>query len=83
MFADNTEIITQNKILEASVKDQQNSHDKLSLWFSKWKLSPRDSLDLEISLKMKQKYLFSKNPTLILNYQEIYCNHIVTVKINW
>jgi hypothetical protein len=38
MHADDTAIITQNKNLETSIVDLQNSLDQLSNWFAKWKL---------------------------------------------
>jgi hypothetical protein len=38
MYADDTAIITQNKNLETSIIDLQNSLDQISNWFAKWKL---------------------------------------------
>lgn len=68
MFADDIIIITQNENLETSVKDLQNSVDKLSLWFLKWKLTLNPTKS-EAKIFTLQKYT---NPTLIhINNQEI------------
>jgi len=61
MSADDTTIITQNKDLETSVWDLQNSVDKLFLLYSKWKLTLNPTKS-EAKIFTLQKYT---NPTLI------------------
>lgn len=39
MFADNTAIITQNKSIESSINELQNSLNELFQWFTSWKLT--------------------------------------------
>jgi len=72
MFGDDTAIITQNQVLELSIRDLQSSIDNLSLWFSKWKptLNPTKS---EAKIFILRKYI---NPALInINNQEIQWNN--------
>jgi len=61
-------IITQNKNLEISIKDLQNSLDELSQWFPRRKLT-LNSTRSETKIFTLRKY---KNPTVIkINNQKI------------
>jgi len=63
MFADYTSIITQNQAIESSIRDLQKYLDKLSIWFSKWKLTLNPT-KCETKIFTLKKY---KIPTLIKN----------------
>jgi hypothetical protein len=72
MYADDTAIITQNKNLETSIVNLQNSLDQISNWFAKWKLKLNPA-------KSKAKISVLKwytNPTEIkINNQTIIWNN--------